>query len=144
MTAAVRARRRPALAPAVGELRRVRAELAAALAERDEWRGRAVALAEAIDHEAERAVWAQLAAQLAGQARAEGEAAGYARAVADFKRGWHEVTGAVHLAGIRRGPGGAAWLADVERHGGTEYGGQGRPRVPVAPGWIAAAREMAR
>ena len=64
---------------------------------------------------------------------------GYVAAIGDVKRTWHEVVGAVQLTGRRRAPGGDVWLAAVARHGLTEYGGAGRPRVPVPPEVIAQA-----
>ncbi len=56
---------------------------------------------------------------------------GYVAAIESVKRMEQEVTAAVALAGRRLDPGGEAWLAAVARNGGTEYGGRGRPRVPV-------------
>jgi hypothetical protein len=63
--------------------------------------------------------------------RTSAYSAGRADAIADVKRTWHQVFGAVQLAGRRLAPGGDAWLDTVRRHGGTEYGGVGKPRVPV-------------
>ena len=80
---------------------------------------------------------AQLAARLAAwregyaTGAAEERAAGYAAAIADVKRDQHELAAAVRLGLARSAPGGAAWLWSVLRHGATEYGGQGRSRVPV-------------
>jgi hypothetical protein len=65
---------------------------------------------------------------------------GYAAAIADVKAAEHGTVAAVRLAGLRSRPGGAAWLAEVERHGGTEYGGAGKPRRPVPPEVIEQAR----
>ena len=71
--------------------------------------------------------------------------AGYTAAVADLKRTQAELVTvlgqAAELAARRRVPG-AAWLAAVERHGGTEYGGAGKPRVPVDPARIELGRQM--
>jgi hypothetical protein len=81
-------RRGPRLGAAVGELRRLRAELAAAIADRDEWRGRAIALADAIDHDGERAAWSAIAA---AQHRAEltrAYADGRSDEAADNERAW--------------------------------------------------------
>jgi hypothetical protein len=64
-------------------------------------------------------------------------AEGYVAAVADVKR-------AQHMTVRQLAPGGAAWLATVERNGGTEYGGAGQPRVPVDPVAIELARQMLR
>lgn len=72
---------------------------------------------------------------------------GYVAAVADLKRTQAELVTvlgqAAELAARRRVPG-AAWLAAVERHGGTEYGGAGKPRVPVDPARIELARRGGR
>jgi len=62
-------------------------------------------------------------------------AAGYASAIADVKRIQHQTV--KQLA-----PGGAAWLNTVKRNGGTEYGGAGKPRVPVDPGAVQVAEMM--
>lgn len=98
------------------------------------------ALAAAIDHEAEiryRRVLAQEAA-LARRERSWSE--GYAAAVADVKREQHELVRGIQLEAGRVAPGGPAWLAAVDRHGGTEYGGTGRPRVAVRREAIERAR----
>lgn len=71
-------------------------------------------------------------------------AAGYAAAIADVKRAQHQAVAAVDLAGKRMAPGGTAWLATVERNGGTEYGGAGQPRVPVDLAVIEAARKRGK
>ncbi len=60
-------------------------------------------------------------------------AEGYVAAIADVKRAQHQ---AVRLLT----PGGEAWLDAVRRHGGTEYGGAGKPRVPVDPRALELAR----
>ena len=60
---------------------------------------------------------------------------GYSDAIADVKRIQHAT---VKLLA----PGGAAWLDSVKRHGGTDYGGAGKPRVPVDPVAIDLARRM--
>lgn len=65
--------------------------------------------------------------------------AGYAAAIGDMKRTEHELVDSIRLTSRRFAPGGAAWLAAVAAHGLTEYGGAGRPRVPVAPEVIAQA-----
>ena len=71
-------------------------------------------------------------------------AAGYVSAIADVKRLQHEHVEAVRLGVRRLAPGGEAWLASVERHNGTEYGGAGKPRVPVDPRDIEQARREAK
>jgi hypothetical protein len=68
--------------------------------------------------------------------------AGYAAAMADAKRTRHALVAAIPVAVARLNPGGAAWLAAVERNGGTEYGGAGQPRVPVDQAAIELARNM--
>ncbi len=73
---------------------------------------------------------------------AEQWSAGYAAAVADMKAVQRDLVAAVDRAGRRRAPGGAAWLASVQRHDGTEYGGAGKPRVPIPPAAIETARKM--
>jgi hypothetical protein len=70
---------------------------------------------------------------------AERFAEGYAAAIADVKRAHHEIVRGVRVGLARSAPAGAAWLAAVVRHNGTEYGGAGRPRVPVPPAVIARA-----
>jgi hypothetical protein len=60
-------------------------------------------------------------------------AEGYAAAIADVKRIRHQAV-------KRLAPGGEAWLEAVKRHGGTEYGGAGKPRVPVDPRALELAR----
>ena len=62
-------------------------------------------------------------------------AAGYVAAVADVKR-------AQHMTVKQLAPGGAAWLDSVKRNSGTEYGGTGKPRVPVDPRAIQLAEMM--
>jgi hypothetical protein len=64
---------------------------------------------------------------------------GYVAAIADVKHTWHQVVSAVQLTGRRLTPGGDIWLAAVARHGLTEYGGAGKPRVPLPPEVIAQA-----
>ena len=49
---------------------------------------------------------------------------------------------AIRLVAHRAAPGGAAWLAAVERHGGTEYGGAGQSRIPVPAAVIERARKV--
>lgn len=66
--------------------------------------------------------------------------AGYAAAMADVKRTRRQLVDAIPVAVARLAPGGAAWLAAVERNDGTEYGGAGQPRVPVGAAVIEAAR----
>jgi hypothetical protein len=71
-------------------------------------------------------------------------AKGYAAAVADVKRSQHELVNAVRLGVRRLIPVGDAWLDNVLRHGGTEYGGKDRPRVAVNPALIKAAGGLQR
>jgi hypothetical protein len=66
---------------------------------------------------------------------------GRADAAADIKATWHQVVDRVRLTGRRLAPGGDIWLRSVLAHGGTEYGGQGRPRVPVDQAVIESAAE---
>jgi hypothetical protein len=104
------------------------------------------ALAELLDRSAERdaSLRARLAAWREGCARGAGQRfeEGYVTAIADVKRAQHELVDRVRLEVRRLAPGGAAWLASVERHGGTEFGGIGHPRVPVGPADIERARRM--
>jgi hypothetical protein len=65
-------------------------------------------------------------------AHADDYGAGYVAAIADAKRVQHKMV-------LLLAPAGAAWLDAVKRHGGTEYGGAGRPRVPVDPAAIELA-----
>ncbi len=99
------------------------------------------AMIDAIDPASEvryRRVLAQEAAMAqAGRSWSEG----YAAAIADVKRTEHDLVDVVRLATARSRPGGAAWLAGVERHGGTEFGGTGEPRVPVSAEVIEQARQ---
>jgi hypothetical protein len=76
-----------------------------------------------------------------GEAAREQWAAGYAAAITDIKRAQRQMYDAIQRAGVRLAPGGAAWLAAVERNGGTEYGGAGKPRVPIPPEVIETARQ---
>jgi hypothetical protein len=69
---------------------------------------------------------------------------GYAAAVADVKAAEHGLVEVVRLACRRSRPGGAAWLAEVERHDGTEHGGVGKPRRPVPTEIIEQARRDLR
>jgi hypothetical protein len=66
---------------------------------------------------------------------------GYAAAIADVKAVEHGLVNVVRLACRRSRPGGAAWLAEVERHGGTEFAGVGKPRRPIPPDVIEHARQ---
>jgi hypothetical protein len=84
----------------------------------------------------------QLCREAAAAERERSWSAGYIAAVADMKRVQHEVRDAVRLVGRRAVPGGVAWLAAVERHGGTEYGGAGQSRIPVPAAVIERAREV--
>ena len=68
---------------------------------------------------------------------------GYVAAIEEIKRTEHDIVRAVKLADRRAVPGGAAWLVAVERNDGTEYGGQGRPRVQVPAEVIARAGKVA-
>jgi hypothetical protein len=86
----------------------------------------------------------QLAREAASAGHEHGLALGYARAIEDIKSTEHDVVRAVRLAGRRHVPGGEAWLAAVERNGGTEYDGEGLPRAPVSAEVIARARDAAR
>lgn len=65
---------------------------------------------------------------------------GYAEGVGAVKAAQHELVNAVRLGVRRLVPSGDAWAAAVARHGGTEYGGAGRPRVPVSPAVVEVAR----
>jgi hypothetical protein len=63
--------------------------------------------------------------------------AGYAAAIADVKR-------FQHITVTQLAPGGAAWLNSVKRNGATEYGGAGKPRVPVDLVTVELAEMMLR
>jgi len=97
-----------------------------------------------LDRSGERDTWIRrlLASWREGYAAGARErfSEGYAAAVADIKRAEHELVDVIRLASRRARPGGGAWLAEVERHGGTEFGGIGKPRVPVPPEVIEQAR----
>jgi hypothetical protein len=68
---------------------------------------------------------------------------GYVAAIEEIKRMEHAIVRPVRLAGRRVAPGGAAWLAAVERNDGTEYGGQGLPRAQVPAEVIERAGKVA-
>jgi hypothetical protein len=125
-----------ALASPTAEIRRLRAE-------RDELRRLIAALADALpDPVAEVEYRRRLCCEAA---RAECERAmsqGYAAAIEDVKRTEHDIVHAIRLVARRAAPGGTAWLAAVERNGGTEYGGAGQSRVPVPAAVIERAREV--
>lgn len=84
--------------------------------------------AELLDRSRERDVQLELRhrAYREGYMEGSGEqwSAGYAAAIAHVKR-------IQHITVAQLAPGGAAWLDSVKRNGGTEYGGAGKPRVPV-------------
>ena len=63
-------------------------------------------------------------------------------AIEDMKCTEHDIVHAIRLVAHRAAPGGAAWLAAVERHGGTEYGGAGRSRIPVPAAIVERARQV--
>jgi hypothetical protein len=56
---------------------------------------------------------------------------GYTAAMTEMKRAQHDMVTGVRLACRRLVPAGEAWLNSVVRNGATEYGGEGRPRVPA-------------
>jgi hypothetical protein len=126
-----------ALASPTAEIRRLRAE-------RDELRRLIAALADALpDPLAEVEYRRRLCCEAAQAGRERAMSQGYAVAIADVKRTEHDIVHAIRLVARRRAaPGGAAWLAAVERHGGTEYGGTGQPRIPVPAAVIERAREV--
>ena len=127
--------RLPLRAPAA-EVRRLRAEL-------DELRTLLTALVDALpDPRAEVEYRRQLAREAAAAERERAWSGGYAAAIADVKRTDHGLVRVLQLAGLRSAPGGPAWLAAVERNGGSEYGGAGQPRVPVAAEVIERARAV--
>ncbi len=99
------------------------------------------ALADLIDPALESRYRMTLVKQAADAAHELGWSAGYAAAIGDVKRAEHEMRDAIRLAGRRMDPRGAVWLAAVTRHGGTEYGGENRPRVPVPGPLIERARQ---
>jgi len=125
-----------ALAPPAAEVRRLRTE-------RDALARQVAALLDALpDPVDEVELRRQLCRETAAAERERSWSQGYAAAVADIKSVQHELVGAVRLVARRARPGGAAWLAAVERHGGTEYGGLGLPRVPVPTEVTERAREV--
>jgi hypothetical protein len=100
-----------------------------------------------LSDERDRALQLRLAAYREGYLHGgqDQRAAGYAAAIGDVKREQHELARGVQLEAARSVPAGAAWLAAVARHGGTEYGGAARPRVPVdAEAIDRARREVTR
>ena len=110
--------------------------------ERDELRRLAAALIDALPYPlAEVEYRRQLCREAAAAEHERAWSLGYVAAIEEMKRTEHEIVRAVRLVGHRAAPAGAAWLAAVERHGGTEYGGAGLPRVPVPTKVIDRARE---
>jgi dihydrodipicolinate synthase/N-acetylneuraminate lyase len=79
---------------------------------------------------------------------------GYARAHHEMDQVWRELAAYVRsMASVptaedihrrRAEPGGPAYYAALLRHGGTEFGGVGKPRVPAPPGAYARALEWAK
>jgi hypothetical protein len=126
-----------ALASPAAEIRRLRAE-------RDELWRLAAALVDAIDPGAEAGYRRQLCHEAAAEEHERAWSLGYVAAIEDVKRTEHDIVHAIRLVARRAAPGGAAWLAAVERHGGTEYGGAGQPRIPVSAAVIERAREVKR
>jgi hypothetical protein len=123
-----------ALASPTAEIRRLRAE-------RDELRRLIAALADALaDPLAEVEYRRRLCCEAAQAGRERAMSQGYAAAIEDVKRAEHDIVHAIRLVARRAAPGGAAWLAAVERHGGTEYGGTGQSRIPVPAAMIERAR----
>lgn len=85
----------------------------------------------------------QVEAEAFRRGQAEAESRGYARAIADVKRAQHQIVDAVRLEGERNRPArGGIWEANVRAHGGTEYGGAGKPRVPVPDEWWMTPAEL--
>ena len=84
----------------------------------------------------------QLAREAAAAEHEHAWSSGYAAAIADVKRTDHGLVRVLQLSGLRSAPGGPAWLAAVERNGGSEYGGAGQPRVAVAAEVIERARAV--
>lgn len=93
------------------------------------------------DYEAENKYRRALCEEAAFAERERAWSEGYAAAIADVKAAEHGAVDAIRLAVARSAPGGAVWLAAVERHGGTERGADGKPRVPVRPAVIERARQ---
>jgi hypothetical protein len=104
----------------------------------------AAALLDAIDPAAEVRYRCVLMREVAVEQRERAWSEGYAAAVADVKRAEHEAVDAVRHRFASHAPGGEAWLAAVQRHGGTEYGGEGRARVQVPAEVLARARQARR
>ncbi len=126
--------RLPLRSPAA-EVRRLRAE-------RDELRTLLTALVDALpDTAAEIKYRQQLCREAAAVERERAWSLGYVQATEDIKGTEHGIVRAIRLAGRRHAPSGEAWLDAVGRRGGTEYGGEGLPRVPVPAGVIARARD---
>ena len=125
-----------ALASPAAEIRRLRAE-------RDELRRLIAALADALpDPLAEVAYRRRLCREAARAERERATSQGYVAAIEDMKRTEHQIVHAIRLVAHRAAPGGTAWLAAVERHGGTEYSGAGQSRIPVPAAVIERAREV--
>src|ERR1039458_6078932 len=119
----IASRHRGGLVSPAAEVRRLRAELAAAVAERDQLAGQLAALVGAVDHDAEIRYRRQLCADVYAVGLAAGLARGYERCAADYERLWRE---AAHPA-ARGGPS----HADLELlrwgPGGRDHFGDPRP-----------------
>jgi hypothetical protein len=124
------------LSPAT-EIRRLRAELAVL-------HRLVAALLDAIDPDTEAAYRRQLATEAYQRGQDDAYSAGYVAAVEDVKCTEHELVDVMRLVGLRARPCGVAWLAAVDRHGGTEWGGAGQPRVQVPADAIERAKEAQR
>jgi hypothetical protein len=84
-----RRRSRSSVAPAVGEIKRLREQLAAVTAHRDQLAGMLASLVDVIDHDSEIRYRAAIARTLAAVAAEIGEARGFERCAADYERAWY-------------------------------------------------------
>jgi hypothetical protein len=115
-----RRRARPAVAGAVGEVKRLREQLAAVTAHRDQLAGMLARLVDVIDHDSEIRYRAAIARALAAIAAETGEANGYERCAADYERSWYEAVHPIARGGpahedlelLRWGPAGREHFGD--------------------------------
>lgn len=131
-------RARPAAAAAVAEVKRLRGQLAAVTAQRDQLARQLADLLEATSsEEAQVTFWRQLAADTAAAAAEEGEARGYQLAEADQARAWRHAAAPVTRGGpdlaalelLRWGPDGREHFGDPrpgDFPGRGETGGEAR------------------
>jgi hypothetical protein len=111
-TAAQVAPRRAAQRSHLAEIRRLRAQLAAALAAYDQLAALARELADAIDPAAELRLRRALVAEHRAAALEDGARSGYLLAVADIKAAQHGIVRDAELEMLRYGPGGRKHFGD--------------------------------